>query len=182
MKKANSLEKHILLYLPWAISLLFQSFPEVSYLIAWLGSFFIFYISLTGKVKPMPGDRNFSEQLMRPVFIVQIIFAGFMCCTSIFYFLNIMGYEYLSKVNSVLLVDQDALELTARCQRYYCLGHAAFVSGILIFMKYPVKQKFYIENEKLANLLLMVALISLPVSMFFLYLPGLSQFYFQLSS
>ena len=182
MKKGNAIEKHLLLFLPWAVSMLFQSLPVASYFIAWLGSFFIFYVSLTGKIKPLPTDRRFSEQLMRPIFIVQIIFAGYMACTSIFYFLSLLGYEYLSKTNSLLALDENALALAAQCQRYYCLGHAAFVSGILIFMKYPVKQKYYIEKEKLANLLLMTALIAFPVSVFFLRIPGLSQFYIQLSS
>jgi hypothetical protein len=182
MKKENTIEKYILLFLPWAISLLFEPSPIASYFIAWLGSFFIFYVTLAGKIKPLPADRSFAEQLMRPVFIVQIIFAGYMSCTSIFYFLSLLGYEYLSKTNVLLAIDQDALALAARCQRYYCLGHAAFVSGILIFMKYPVKKKYYIEKEKLANLLLITALIAFPVSIFFLRIPGLSQFYFQLSS
>lgn len=182
MKTENAIEKHLLLFLPWAVALLFQSIPTVSYFIAWLGSFFIFFVSLTGKIKPLPTDRRFSEQLMRPIFIIQIIFAGYMACTSIFYFLGLLGYEYLSKTNSLLAIDEGAVELAAQCQRYYCLGHAAFVSGILIFMKYPVKQKYYIEKEKLANLLLITALIAFPVSLLFLRIPGLAQFYIQLSS
>jgi hypothetical protein len=182
MKKENAIEKHFLLFFPWTISLLFESYTITSYFIAWLGSFFIFYVTLTGKIKPLPADRSFAEQLMRPVFIIQIIFAGYMACTSIFYFLSLLGYEYLSKTNIALAIDENALNIAAQCQRYYCLGHAAFVSGILMFMKYPVKQKYYIEKEKLANLLLMTALISFPVSIFFSRIPGLSQFYFQLSS
>ena len=105
-----------------------------------------------------------------------------MCCTSIFYFLNLLGYEYLSKTNAFLALDKDTIKITAQCQRYYCLGHAAFVSGILYFMKYPIKHKYFIEKEKLANLLLITALISFPVSLLFLRVPGLSQFYFQFSS
>lgn len=178
----NSPGKHIILYIPWGFALLTSSLPELSFLIAWLGSFFIFYITLTGKIRQLPRDRTFAEQLMRPIIIVQIIFAGFMCCTSIFYFLNLLGYEYFTKTNPVLAKDNDALMVTAQCQRYYCLGHAAFVSGIIYFMKYPVKRKYYIEKRKLANLLLMTALISFPVSLLFARLPGLSQFYFQFSS
>eukprot|EP01037_Dinobryon_pediforme_P013984 gene13984-14101_t len=97
-------------------------------------------MSLTGKIKPLPKDRGFAEQLMRPIFIIQLIFAGFMACTSIFYFLSILGYEYLSKANTYLAVDQDALDVTAQ------------------------------------------SLISYPVSLLFLRLPGLSQFYYQGSS
>jgi len=182
MTEKNNIARHLLLFLPWAISLLLEPYPTVSYFIAWLGSFFIFFVSLTGKIKPIPADRRFSEQLMRPIFIIQIIFAGYMACTSIFYFFSLLGYEYLSKTNSFLAIDENAVALTAQCQRYYCLGHAAFVSGILIFMKYPVRQKYYIEKEKLANLLLITALIAFPVSIFFLRIPGLAQFYFQFSS
>lgn len=105
-----------------------------------------------------------------------------MCCTSIFYFMSQLGYEYFSKTNSVLAIDYRELSITAQCQRYYCLGHAAFASGILLFMKYPVKSSYHIEKARLANLLLRIAVIAFPVSVFFLKIPGLSQFYFQLSS
>jgi hypothetical protein len=182
MKDNNDIAKYLILFIPWIFSVLLKSDPVVSYLIAWLGSFFIFYMSLSGKIKSLPRDRGIAEQLMRPIFIVQIIFAGFMCCTSIFYFLGVLGYENFQKTNSVISIDYENLDLTAQCQRYYCLGHAAFVSGILYFMKYPAKQKYYIETEKLANFLLMTAVISFPVSILLLRIPGLSQFYFQFSS
>jgi len=182
MSKAKSLERYLALFAPWALSHLFNSDPIISYLIAWLGSFFIFYISLTGWVKPIPKDRTVPEQLMRPLFIVQIIFAGYMCCTSIFYFFSVLGYEDFAKVQTYFLVDQDKLNVTALCQRYYCLGHASLVAGILMFMEYPVKREYYTETDKLANLLMTTALITFPVSLLFLKVPGLSQFYFQFSS
>lgn len=181
MSDTKSPEKFIILFLPWLLSVLLKFDPAISYLIAWLGSFFIFYISLTGRVRPLPKDRPIAEQLMRPIFINQIIFAGYMACSSIFYFLNVMGYDNFQKA-SHFLVDSEKLELTAQCQRYYCLAHAAFVSGILYFMKYPTKQKYYIETEKLANFLLMMALITIPVARALLYIPGFSQFYFQFNS
>jgi len=177
----NAIERYLMLFLPWALSWLFKSDPGVSYLIAWMGSFMIFILTLTGWVKPLPADRPIAEQLMRPLFIVQIIFAGYMCCTSIFYYLNVIGFDNFH-LTPYFKIDTVKLELTAECQRYYCLGHAAFVSGILFFMDYPVKTKYYIENDKLANLLLRIAVLSFPVSILFLRIPGLSQFYFQLSS
>ena len=151
MTKAKSLERYLVLFVPWAISLLLDADPVISYLIAWLGSFFIFYISLTGWVKPVPTDRSIPEQLMRPIFIIQIIFAGYMCCTSIFYFFNVLGYENFAKIQTYFVIDQNQLNLTALCQRYYCLAHASFVAGILMFMEYPVEQKYHTEKEKLAN-------------------------------
>ena len=182
MKSNSSLEKFVVLYIPWILALLFKSDPELSYIIAWLGSFLIFFLTITGWVRPLPGDLKLGEQLMRPILLVQIIFAGYMCCTTIFYFMDVLGYENFHKISDYYLVDQQKLELTAQCQRYYCLGHAAFVTGILMFMNYPKKQKYHIEKEKVANILLITAFISLPVSILFLKIPGLSQFSIQFNS
>ncbi|RYD92504.1 MAG: hypothetical protein EOP54_20720, partial [Sphingobacteriales bacterium] len=178
----KGLERYLFLYLPWVLSELLSSDPYLSYLVAWMGSFVIFALTLTGWVKPIPNDRTFGEQLMRPLFIVHIIFAGYMCSTSIFYFLNVLGYDNFEKAIGGPLINQTKLELTAQCQRFYCLGHAAFVSGILGFMKYEKKKTYYIEVNTLANLLMRIAIISFPVSIIFWRLPGLSQFYFQLNS
>jgi hypothetical protein len=181
MKQA-SLEKYLTLYIPWALALLFQDDPELSYLIAWLGSFFIFYITLTGWVKPLPDDLSISEQLMRPIFLIQIIYAGYTCCTSIFYFLNVLGYRDFEKINTYFLIDQEKLQLTAQCQRYYCLGHAAFVTGVLIFMRYPTEQRYTFDKSKLANILFVVALVASPLSYLCVRIPGASQFANQFNS
>jgi hypothetical protein len=182
MEKKTAFERILALYIPWGLACLFRSDELLSYLIAWGGSFFIFYITLSGWVKPLPNDRPVGEQLMRPIFLVQIIFAGYTCCTSIFYLFNVLGYDNFSKANSLILTDGNLLSLTAQCQRYYCLGHAAFVTGILLFMKYPVKHKFKVENDNLANLLFYAAIIALPLSIVFMKVPGLSQFSNQFSS
>ncbi len=182
MKNNFSLERFIVLYIPWLLSLLFSGDPEISYIIAWLGSFFILYITLSGWVVALPNDRPISEQLMRPVFLVQIIFAGYMCCTSIFYFLNLLGYVNFHKISDYYIVDYQKLELTAQCQRYYCLGHAAFMTGVLMFMRYPKKQKYYVEKGAIANILFLTAIITLPLSYFFQKFPGLSQFSTQFTS
>jgi len=182
MKTEISAERLVALYVPWGLSVLLSVSPVLSYLVAWMGSFLIFYLSLSGKVKPIPKDLSIAEQLMRPIFLIQIIFAGYMCSTSIFYFLDVLGYQDFHKVSNYFLVDQDKLELTAQCQRYYCLGHAAFVTGIVVFMRYPVERKYVVEKESIANLLMMAAFITFPVSLLFLKLPGLSQFSYQFSS
>jgi len=172
----------MLLYIPWLTSLLFSGLPVVSYLIAWLGSFYIFYVTLTGTIKPIPSDLPFGNQLMRPLFLNQIIFAGYMCCTSIFFFLDSLGYVNFSTPASNYFVDNYKLELVAECQRYYCLGHAAFASGIIIFMKYPITHTNHIEKTDIAQLLLVTAVISFPLTYLIKFLPGLSQFSIQLRS
>ncbi|HWZ16304.1 MAG TPA: hypothetical protein VNW95_13785 [Mucilaginibacter sp.] len=178
--KGKSIEKYLVLYLPWGLALLFEPDPVLSYIIAWLGSILIFYLTLSGWVVPLPKDRRISEQLMRPIFLVQVIFAGYMAVATIFYFLNLLGYVDFLQVNDV--IDQQKLELAATCQRYYVLGHAAFVTGMVAFMKYPVKQVYKVDTGKLANTLLFVAIITLVSSFLFLKIPALSQFYVQLTA
>jgi hypothetical protein len=169
-------ERFFVLYLPWILSWLLSSFPQTSYLTAWLGSFFILLITITGWVKPIPEDRTFGEQLMRPLFLTQIIFAGYMSCSSIFYYLDALGYDNFHLVDQLLKPDQKKIEMIAECQRYYCLGHAAFVSGILLFMNYPVQKKYHLQTPNFADLLLYIAIIFIPVSIFFAIVPGLGQF------
>lgn len=181
MNKQVRIERLLSLYLPWMASLLFSSDPLLSYFIAWLGSFYILTLTLSGWVKPLPDDRSFAEQLMRPLLLVQIIFAGYTFCTSIFYMLNILGYDNFHK-SSFFLLDTEKLALTAQCQRYYCLGHAAFVTGILTVMRYPEKQKFEVDFENITGILFIAALMTLPLSIIFLKVPGLSQFSNQFSS
>jgi hypothetical protein len=178
----KNIERYLALYLPWGLASLFSSDAILSYYIAWLGSFLILFLSLSGWIKPIPADRRFGEQLMRPLFILQIIFAGYMCCTSIFYLLDTLGYENFKRTALNPIISKEKVALIAQCQRYYCLGHAAFVTGILLFMKYPKKKKYFVENRTIADLLLKVAIIALPVANLFTRLPGLSQFSAQFSS
>ena len=183
MNQSKPIGTYAILFFPWLLSLAFYDAPVWSYFIAWSGSFFIFYMSLSGKLRALPTDRAIAEQLMRPIFLMQIIFAGYMCCTSIFYFSSLFGYENFAHVNNTyFIVDEEKVRLTAQCQRYYCLGHAAMVSGIMAFMKYPVRKRYTIEIEKLANLLLRLAIITFGVSLFFYNYEPLYQFYVQFSS
>ncbi len=129
----------ILVYVPWLISLAVQINPIVSYFVAWLGSFFIFYITLKSDVKFICLDLPLAKQVMRPIVLIQLIFAGFMCCTSIFYFLDHLGYEYFSKVRYLPFKINEQTFAIAKCQRMSLLAHAALVSGIILKTKqFPV--------------------------------------------
>ncbi len=175
-------ERFLLLLLPWAISLTFSAIPIISYLIAWSGSFFIFYITIRGHIMPIPTDLKFSEQLMRPLFLPHIIFAGYMSCTSIFYFMSVLGYYNFNAPPPNYFVDLNQLEDVAQCQRYYSLAHAAFVAGVLSQIKPPQKLKYYLNIKDTASFLLLSAVILFPLSASFLVIPGLRQFFFQFQS
>lgn len=105
-----------------------------------------------------------------------------MCCTSIFFFFDLLGYENFHKSSPYFLIDQEKLELTAQCQRYYCLGHAAYVTGVLAFMNYPKKQKYHIGKDKIANLVFVIAFVTLPISFLCQSISGLSQFAIQFNA
>ncbi|MBC7745119.1 MAG: hypothetical protein H7096_08460 [Flavobacterium sp.] len=175
-------ERYLLLIIPWIISVIFSAIPIVSYIIAWSGSFYIFYISIRGHIRPIPQDFKFGEQLMRPLFLPHIIFAGYMCCTSIFYFMSVLGYNNFNGPPPNYFADLNLLETMAQCQRYYCLAHAAFVAGVLTYMDYTQKSKYFLNIKDTAGFLLLSAVVLLPLSSSFLVIPGLSQFYFQFQS
>ncbi|AMQ01242.1 hypothetical protein AY601_4399 [Pedobacter cryoconitis] len=175
------IEKYIVLFIPWILAMLFQDSYMLSYFIAWFGSFFIFWITLKGRIIALPDDRNIEDQLMRPIFLTQVIFAGYMACTSIFYFFDVLGYINFHKLSNFYLVDQDRLRLVAQCQRYYCLAHASFVTGILAFMRYPVEKKYGYNRADLTKVILNIALITTLLSFLLMHISGLSQFSHQFS-
>lgn len=178
----TSPEFYLLPFIPWALSLLLSIDPISSFLCAWIGSFYIFYVTITGTVKPIPTDLSIAGQMMRPIFLTQIIFAGYMACTSIFYFFEVLGYKNFEFPPSFFSIDKVELELLAKCQRLYCLGHAAFVFGLVLIMDYSKPKKYVLLIKDQATFFLIVALIALPLSTSFLLIPGLTQFYFQFSS
>ncbi|MFD0941978.1 exosortase Y-associated Wzy-like protein [Pedobacter boryungensis] len=129
----------ILIYLPWVLSIITQLDPIVSYFVAWSGSFYIFYLTLFSKVKFIPLDLPLTKQVMRPIVLIQLIFAGFMCCTSIFYFMDHMGYEYFNKKSIIPFKVNELTYFIAKCQRMSLLAHAALVTGMIVQIKqFPI--------------------------------------------
>src|SRR4051794_7710832 len=108
--------KYFLLYIPSLISLMTSGNPVLSYFVAWAGSFFIFYLSFTNKIKHTHVDTPIAEKILRPLFLMQVIFAGYMSCSSVFNFLDLLGYEYFIRI-PYKIVDPYQINLTAGCQR-----------------------------------------------------------------
>lgn len=172
---------YLLLYIPYVLSLLVQGSPHSSYLVAWLGSFFIFFICYKGVIKKLPDDLPIIEQLLRPIFFLQIVFAGYMACTSIFYYANALGYEYLTYIGNRNLLSGDMYQSIANCQRYYVLGHAALAHGLIAGMKNQQEKRYQVYAPSMSNLLLGISLFCLPLGYLFSRIGGLNQFSVQLS-
>lgn len=152
---------------------------QTSFLVAWLGSFFIFYISMSGKIKLLPTDIPINQQILRPLFLLQAIFAGYMACSSIFYFLDSIGYTYFSYTGTYNAIYKTSPQTVAACQQYYVLGHAALAHGILAAMNYPVKKMMGISVKNFSRFFMTVGIVCLPLSIILNFLPGLSQFSLQ---
>lgn len=166
----------LILFIPWLLSLAFQSNPHTSFLIAWVGSIFNIFFVVKGYILPLPNDLSFKDQLFRPVFLSQLLFVGYMALTSIFFYLDVIGYKNFIKP-LFFHINYTALEETASSQRIYSLAHAAYSSGLLILMKYKKNPFWEINTEKVdANFFLKAAILFTVLKFVFLFVPGLSQF------
>lgn len=168
--------RYLILFSPWIFSTLFSPNLQLSFSIAWLGSILNLILVYNGLIVKLPNDRPISEQLMRPIFLTQLIFIGYMCLTSIFFYLDVIGYKNFIKP-IVYHINYTSLEETASSQRLYSLAHAAYTSGLLMFMKYSKNNYWMANSQKIdANFFLKAAVILTFLKFVFLFLPGLSQF------
>ncbi|WP_338792201.1 hypothetical protein [Bernardetia sp. MNP-M8] len=176
--------RYLLLYLPVFFAFLIHSTNHsLAYWTAWGGSFWIYLITFTGVVKELPTDRPILDQVFRPFFLVHLIFSGYMAVTSVFFYLDAMGYFYLDKVKAE--ESYVYISTIAYCQILYCLGHAAYVHGLLLFSTYKVP-KYIIKvssQTSISKILFLATLFFFVGSITFRFLPGGSQFLsqFQLS-
>ncbi len=169
------------LYIPWLVAVACQSSPLTSYVVAWLGSFMIFYCTLAAPARTTSNAVLISQQLMRPIVLIQIVFAGFMCGTSIFYFLDHLGYEYLTAVNTRNFIVNAKTFQIASCQRYGVLGHAALCTGIILAMK-PQLQPCYSFRKDATELLMPACALGFLLVYLTNRIPALVQFSLMLNS
>lgn len=121
-----------LFFIPYVISLYFEDAPDVQYWICWVGSLWIFWVTFAGWVNPLPSDRSFAQQFMRPFIFAHLLFAGYMALSSVFFFFHYHGYYYFEQVN---VPDPNKIAKIAQAQQYYQLAHAALATGLTISIK-----------------------------------------------
>jgi hypothetical protein len=137
--------KYALLFLPFVFSYLLQDSPAASYLVAWSGSIFIIWVTLTGRIRPLPGGRPLTYQLFRPIVFTQLVFATYTALTSIFFFAGVLS----GKVSAITIGGPEhLLSLTAEAQSYYVLAHASMVAGILLFMDYSSHRRYVLTGTR----------------------------------
>lgn len=168
--------RYLILFFPWMFATLLSGNPALSFSIAWIGSILNLILVFNGMIKPIPSDMGRSEQLMRPMFITQLIFIGYMCLTSIFFYLDVLGYKNFTKP-IVFYINYSTLEETAASQRIYSLAHAGYSVGLLMFMSYKRNFKWKVNDQKIdANFFLKATIVLSILKFVLLFIPGLSQF------
>jgi hypothetical protein len=162
------------LLLPWALASLFSDNPKVSYLIAWIGHWLIFYFTLSGKVIPIK-TGSIRSRVMEPIVINQIIFAGFSGISTIFYFLSINGFYYLTPIE-FFIEDSELVRNTAECQRLYIIGHWGLIAGIVLGKKPEKSLEWTVKTGNSPSLfLLFISGISFVIFLALRSIQGLNQ-------
>ena len=175
--------KYPQLFLPFLVAELLAFTPTASYLTAWAGSLGILYVTITGKIKPLPTDRPLARQILRPILFTQVIFVSYTALTSIFHFAAQQGYYYL-QYNAAQAASMQQLALLAEAQRYYVLAHAALVTGMLLAMNYRSSGRWQLNVSPSSPPKLMLAITAgtLAASSLLALVPGLSQIVGRLST
>jgi hypothetical protein len=169
---------YVLLFLPFALSYLAIDTPVIAYWIAWSGSIIILWSTISGRVKALPDGTSFKHQLFRPLVFTQVVFAGYTGLTSVFYFL-----ELSNRASEGVHSAQALLPLAATAQSFYVLGHAAMVTGILLFMNYADSGKFQLVSRLGASRILFgLSAIFLVLSVLAFLFPSLLQITIRLRS
>lgn len=165
---------------PWFLAELLAYDPLLSYAIAWLGSFFIFYLSLYAAFRYHHQDLPLHQQIMRPLVLIQVIFAGFMCCSSIFYFADHLGYGYIGSIGNSFFLASPKTALIAYCQRLALLAHIGLVYGLILGIKDQQIIKYHLVKPG-ASFLIKFCMISYGLTFLLNAFPALIQFKYNLT-
>jgi hypothetical protein len=169
-------------YFPFGLSLAVGTNTPEAWWISWIGSWFIFYMVLTGRVFEVVSGGKLSDQVLKPWFLVHLIYAGYGFMTSIFYFMDLNGWYYLSP-NSGSLTDIGEISRASQAQVYYSLAHAALVTGFTICRR-PRASKISELNThfSLPAVLIMASSLAFLCSLVIRLVPGIDQIAVKLSS
>lgn len=163
-----------ILFLPWLLTLGFSD-PVSIFFIAWFGSLFILFLSMSGILIPLPTDRKWTNQIFRPIFLTQGLFIGFTCITPIFYFADHMGFIFMNWFPD-RVTSPDELIYLAECQSLYLLGHTGYALALLLFSNYSPKPKWKLNIQSQSKLLLLLAFVLIVIAFIFSFFQGFDQF------
>jgi len=115
----------IIFFIPFIVSY-FISDSSTSYLIAWSGSIFLLIYSVFINFRIYDQKIKFFS----PLILSQGLLWGYTAISSIFYFLDQLGYEYFE---SVSLPNKFEIETLSQSQKYIVFAHACYLSGYFLY-------------------------------------------------
>ena len=162
------------LFLPWIFSEFLSFEPVISFFFAWLAGIFLCFYSINGPLKQICTDQDLRLHVMRPMILIQLIFVGLMSGTSIFYFLNHLGYYFWENQGMQDFVPNEETFLLAACQRLYLFAHASLLLGMMLKLKRGVEIRYTLVGDP-DQFLIPGLLISIVVMLIFSHVPALNQ-------
>jgi hypothetical protein len=163
-------------YLPFLLSTALGTESREAWWISWLGSWFIFAMVWSGRVFSLGDDRRISDQALRPWFMMHLVYAGYTCTTSIFYWLDLQGWFFLSPRDHAP-APEAVQALAARAQVLYGLAHAALVTGFALARGPAADTPWrWTSRRSLPEILIKGSVLAYLVSLGFYNFPGLEQF------
>lgn len=172
LEKLPHLYKLGLLFIPYFISG-FVANPITLFFTSWVGSIYIILLSWSGFIIPLPKDLPRDEQFFRPLYLTQLLFAGYGFLTSIFFFADKMGYVFLDFTANMAYPESE-LAFYADCQKLYLLGHACYTTGLLLFYRYD-HSKYEVKVESKAKFMVSLAFGLFLFAIIGYFIPGLNQ-------
>jgi hypothetical protein len=164
------------LFLPWVISEILNFNPIISFAIAWLSTFFIFAYSVNGPLRSTCSDLPLRCQVMRPLVLIQLVFVGLMSATSVFHFLDHLGFYFSTNAKNESFIINSYTYHLAYCQRLYLLAHASLVFGMLFLLKpNDANRTTYTFKHRADSYLIPALVISILIITTFESLTALSQ-------
>lgn len=164
--------KNFIYFFPFFIALSLKASPELSFGIAWLGCIFILLLSLS---KFMTGSSNVLSKPMRPIVVTNIIFSTYMGISSIFYFLDLNGFYFLTE-KKYFITDIQQIELAVDAQLVYCFAQACYATGLTLGYKEKVYSPVIIFSKNISKLTIIFTFILFLLGFIFKNIPGLTQF------
>jgi len=128
----------IIFFIPFILSYLTKD-SSIIYLTSWAGSIFLIIYSVYIDYKSNGEKLRF----FKPLILSQGLFWGYTAITSIFYFLDQLGYEFFDRVNFPNTIE---IENLARTQQYIVFAHACYLAGYFLYKARRTEMQEYQIN------------------------------------
>lgn len=152
----------IIFFIPFIISY-FTTDPVVTYLISWTGSLFLIVYSIYIDYKSNGEKLRFFS----PLILSQGLFWGYTAITSIFYFLDQLGYQFFERISFPNMLE---IENLANTQRYIVFAHACYLAGYFLYKGKTTEKQEYLINIEPADYV-KLSIVSMLISLVVLKTP-----------